>query len=158
MSLSEALSFSLCRLGLPHVTLKEEQRIAIEAVHQGRDVFVCLPTGFGKSLCYQTLPFVADYFKRKANGAVLVVSPHCFDRRPSWRFEEAWGASIHCHFIHLCGKKNMCTDQSLATDRLFYCAPEALVTSRWRCAFDKPGFSNRIMAVVVDEAHCVSKW
>ena len=30
--------------------------------------------------------------------------------------------------------------------------------SKWRDAFDKPEFSDRIVAVVVDETHCISKW
>ena len=49
------------KLGLTSVSLKKEQRAAIKAVYEGTDVFVYLPTGYGKSLCYQTLPFVMDY-------------------------------------------------------------------------------------------------
>ena len=78
---ASALAFSLEKLGLSSVSLKEEQRAAIKAVYEGTDVFVCLPTGYGKSLCYQTLPFVMDY-KHRVEGiqqakasAVLVVSP-----------------------------------------------------------------------------------
>ena len=52
-SFDSALRFSLEKLSRPDVVLKSEQRSAIEAVYLGRDVFVCLPTGFGKSLCYQ---------------------------------------------------------------------------------------------------------
>ena len=56
---AEALSFSLNQLGLPHLPLiKEEQRLAVKAIYEGRGVFVWLPTGYGKSLCYQTIPFV----------------------------------------------------------------------------------------------------
>ncbi len=50
---SAALAFSLGKLGLSHIYLKKEQRSAILAVYQGRDVIVCLPTGYGKSVCYQ---------------------------------------------------------------------------------------------------------
>ena len=47
--LSEAVSFSS---GLSGMSLKEEQFSAIKAVYEGRNVFVCLPTGYGKSkLC-----------------------------------------------------------------------------------------------------------
>ena len=46
-----------CMLGFVSVKeLKEEQRMAIKAFVNGRDVFVCLLTGFGKSLCYASLP------------------------------------------------------------------------------------------------------
>ena len=43
---SEAVSFTL---GLSGMTLKEEQLSAIKAVYEGCNVFVCLPTGYGKS-------------------------------------------------------------------------------------------------------------
>ena len=44
------------------MTLKTEQIASIMAVCNGKDVFVWLPTGFGKSLCYEVLPFVMDNF------------------------------------------------------------------------------------------------
>ena len=51
----------------------------MRAVYEGSDMFVWLPTGCGKSLCYQALPFLMDYKKGlvdsgKSCGA-LVVSP-----------------------------------------------------------------------------------
>ena len=52
----------------------------------------------------------------------------------------------------------MTTDEGLVEDRLFFCAPEALVMSKWRDAFEQSGFSDQIVAVIDDEAHCVSKW
>ena len=70
-----ALSYALQRLGAPN--LKPEQRSVIESICRpnGKDTFVWLPTGFGKSICYQTLPFVFDKMSRKcaAGGSVVVV-------------------------------------------------------------------------------------
>ena len=45
-------------------TLKTEQQEAIRQFVLGRDVFVSLPTGYGKSVCYFPLPFVFDCLRR----------------------------------------------------------------------------------------------
>ena len=42
----------------PSVVFKPEQRASIKAVYEEKDVSVWLPTGFGKSVCYEALPFV----------------------------------------------------------------------------------------------------
>ena len=73
-----ALQHSLCRLGVATITPKPEQRKAVQSIYQGRDVFVWLPTGFGKSLCYEVLPFVMDHKLGRVGSAaslVLIVSP-----------------------------------------------------------------------------------
>ena len=46
--------------GYLEVTLKEKQREAIERFCSGNDVFVSLPTGYGKSLIFAMLPLVFD--------------------------------------------------------------------------------------------------
>ena len=53
--------FSLRPLGTPSITRKPEQRKAIHSIYRGRDVFVWLPTGFGKSICCEVMPFVMDH-------------------------------------------------------------------------------------------------
>ncbi len=60
-----------------HVEDREEQLQSIKAVYNGLNVFVCLPTGFGKS-CYQAISFVMDFKLGRAGtsktSAILVVS------------------------------------------------------------------------------------
>ena len=70
-----ALSYALQRLGTPNMILKPEQRSVIESICNGKDTLVWLLTGFGKSVCYQTLLFVFDKMSRKcaAGGSVVVV-------------------------------------------------------------------------------------
>ena len=60
VNFAQAVDYALQtqRLCTPTVVLKPEQWVAIEVIYNGRDVFVWLPTGFGKS---QALPFVFDY-------------------------------------------------------------------------------------------------
>ena len=53
-----------------------DQRAPLEAFMNGSDVFVCLPTGSGKSLCYWALPTLFDRRAGKTDGSiVIVVSP-----------------------------------------------------------------------------------
>ena len=60
---SDAASYALKQLKMSYFSLKPEQRKSMEAVYDGHDVFMWLPTGYGKSLCFQALPFLMD-FKR----------------------------------------------------------------------------------------------
>ena len=62
------------------VSLKPEQENAIKELVKGvgHNVFVCLTSGFGKSLCYIILPMLFDIFKRlyfSIYSIVLIVSP-----------------------------------------------------------------------------------
>ena len=70
-----ALVLSAARLGIP--SFKEEQEKAISSFISGRDVFVSLPTGYGKSACFGCLPVMFDCLRRVPDGTsiVLVISP-----------------------------------------------------------------------------------
>ena len=76
MDFQQAICHALQRLAIPCMVLKPEQRASIKAVYEGKDVFVWLPTRFGKSVCYEALPFVFD-FKLRTNAPclALVISP-----------------------------------------------------------------------------------
>ena len=76
---SQCVFYALSQLQMADISLKKEQRSSMEAIFNGHDVFVWLPTGYGTSLCYQALPFIMDC-KRGLVGSqerslVLVVSP-----------------------------------------------------------------------------------
>ena len=164
-----ALSYALQRLGTPDMKLKPEQEASISAVCKGNDVFVWLPTGFGKSVCYEVLPFIMDCKLGRVAGesgqcsaicsVVLVISPLIslmVDQVLSLRRR-----GVDAAIITSGGGVNkdlLATEDDIGKCSLLFCAPEALVGSKWREAVEKPVISERIVAVVVDEAHCVSKW
>ena len=145
------------------MSLKPEQRMAIQAVYAGSDVFVWLPTGFGKSLCFQTLPFLMDHklglVGTQKSSAVLVVSPLVALMVDQVRSVRSCGvkSSITTSEAGI-AREFRSTEASFTSDSLLYCAPEALMQSKWRDVLRKHAVSSRIVAVVVDEAHCVSKW
>ena len=55
-------------------------------------------------------------------------------------------------------KDNTGTEECLCRDNLFFCAPEAVTTAKWRDVLEREQFSSQIVAISGDEAHCVSKW
>ena len=52
----------------------------------------------------------------------------------------------------------LATDSSLQHYSLLFCAPESLMKSRLRESLENLLVSSRMVAIIVDEAHCVSKW
>ena len=72
-------SYALSCLRKEDLVLKHEQSEVLEFVFRGKDVFVWFPTGFGKSICYQALPYMFDHKLGRSNvdckSVVLVVSP-----------------------------------------------------------------------------------
>lgn len=158
----EAIKYALKQLKSDYLP-KEEQLLSIRAIYERKNVFVWLPTGFGKSFCYQALPFVMDHklglIGTSKSSSVLVVSPLIalmIDQVKSLRCREVQ-SSIITSGRNL-AKPFMATESSMCTDSLLFCTPEALVSRKWREILDVPAVSDRIVAIVVDEAHCVSKW
>ena len=55
-------------------------------------------------------------------------------------------------------EKDLATERDLATSRLLFTSPKAILATTWRKAIQAPDVSSRIVAVAIDEAHCVWKW
>ena len=132
-----------------YTTLREGQRPVMEQLLAGRDVLSVMPTGAGKSLCYQ-LPALA------MPGITLVVSPLIS------LMKDQVESLIHCG-VAAAYLNSSLTERQYALAlryagegryKLIYVAPERL---------DTPGFLRfaagaPISMVAVDEAHCVSQW
>ena len=65
-----ALNWVSLRLGYSHPKLAQAE--AVSTFILGRDVFLSLPTGYGKSLCYSCLPLVFDMIKQKIAFSVII--------------------------------------------------------------------------------------
>ena len=48
----DSISYGLSRIGRPELTLKPQQLEAVRYIYEEKDVFLWLPTGFGKSVCF----------------------------------------------------------------------------------------------------------
>ena len=76
-----ALAYALSCVKQEVLSLNDQQVEAVKLLSEGRDVFMWFPTGYGKSICYQLLPFVFDVKLGRTNAplvdrsVVLVISP-----------------------------------------------------------------------------------
>ena len=55
--------------------VKAQQKVAVGSFLRGNDVFVSLPTGYGKSICFALPPLVFDRVRKDAGSIVICISP-----------------------------------------------------------------------------------
>ncbi|MBI4230212.1 MAG: ATP-dependent DNA helicase RecQ, partial [Planctomycetes bacterium] len=129
-------------------TFRPLQREAVEAALAGRDTLVVLPTGGGKSLCYQIPAAVGA-------GLVLVVSPliALMDDQVAAAREAGVAADALHSNLEDEDREGAWRRLMRGETRLLYVSPERLLTG------DLIGrFADRLRLVAIDEAHCVSHW
>ena len=85
---TDALSYDLSCVGLSSIALKQEQLTAIRYLYQRKDVFLWLPTGLGKSVCYEVLLFLFKFAGSKSGSIVLrwtelLLGLHTYCGKPS---------------------------------------------------------------------------
>ena len=133
-------------------TFKGDQEAVIENLLAGNDSFVLMPTGGGKSLCYQLPSLVMD-------GTAIVISPLIALMKNQVdairNFSEEDGIA---HFLNSSLTKQAIeevkTDVLSGKTKLLYVAPESL-TKEDNVDFLK---SIKISFYAIDEAHCISEW
>ncbi|MCC5841385.1 MAG: DNA helicase RecQ [Opitutales bacterium] len=125
------------------------QREIMEASLAGRDTVVILPTGAGKSLCFQLPALLRD-------GPTLVVSPLIALMKD--QVDALTAAGVAATFLNssLDGAETRRRREGLAkgTYRLLYAAPERVMAEGFAEDLVRWG----VAAVAVDEAHCISQW
>lgn len=154
-----SIARALVHIGCSSISLKDEQKACIKSVYEGKDVFVWLPTGFGKSICYEVLPFVLGDKLGQTDSLVIVVSPLVslmVDQVQNLRCRNVMSAIMSSG--SKVDKEYIASDEDLKESRLLFCTPEAIDYGHWRDVIAEPTLSSRIVAIVVDEAHCLSKW
>lgn len=126
-----------------------DQEAIIHSILAGRNTFVIMPTGAGKSLCYQLPAIVSD-------GTAIVISPLIALMKNQVDQLNAFG--INAQFLNSTLSKtemNKVKKDTLSSSlKLLYIAPESL-TKEENLDFLKKA---NISFVAIDEAHCISEW
>ncbi len=129
------------------------QRPVVEALLAGRDCLAVLPTGAGKSLCFQLPALVRD-------GLVLVISPLVALMQDQVAQLQRRGIPAACLHRGLAASERLqlvrrIRDRQL---RLLYLAPERLRVEATRQLIDELLSEGLLVGLAVDEAHCISAW
>ncbi len=136
-----------------HAAFRAGQREAVDAVLGGRDAVVLLPTGAGKSSCFQ-VPAVV--LARAGRGTTIVISPLIAlmnDQVGGLTARGIAAAAIHSH-QEPDEQRDVIAQLLRGELTVLYVSPERAVL---------PSFKNllaraRIAMIAIDEAHCVSQW
>jgi ATP-dependent DNA helicase RecQ len=130
-------------------TFRGDQRAVIAAAESGRDTLVLMPTGGGKSLCYQIPALLRD-------GVGIVVSPLIAlmeDQVGALRDAGVRAAFLNSTLTRA-EQQRVVADLKSGTLQLLYVAPERLMQGETLELLSSVPLS----LIAIDEAHCVSQW
>jgi ATP-dependent DNA helicase RecQ len=134
-----------------------DQAEVVAHVVGGGDALVLMPTGGGKSLCYQ-VPAIARH--RSGRGVTVVVSPLIALMHDQVSALEELG--VHASFLNstLDSQDASAIERELRSGRLvlLYAAPERILTPRFLAMLDSLHERQLLSLFAIDEAHCVSQW
>lgn len=129
-------------------SFREGQREIIQTVLDNRDVIGILPTGSGKSLCFQMCSLLME-------GVVLVVSPLIALMEDQCHHLKKLGIPAACLHSQLTDHEFSDIVRRITTLKLLYVSPERLQTTIFlEHILTRVSFS----LFVIDEAHCISHW
>ncbi len=133
------------------------QQAIIEHVIAGGDALVLMPTGGGKSLCYQVPAIVR---RDAGHGVTVVVSPLIALMHD--QVGALHEAGVEAAFLNstLDWQQTLHVERRLSRGEitLLYAAPERVTTERFIGLLDELHARGQLSLFAIDEAHCVSQW
>ncbi|MDQ5926886.1 MAG: ATP-dependent helicase RecQ, partial [Pseudomonadota bacterium] len=140
-----------------YTAFRGQQQAIVDHVTAGHDALVLMPTGGGKSLCYQ-VPAIARH--RAGQGVTIVVSPLIALMHDQVGALEEVG--VHAAFLNstLSLEDTQRIEREMMAGRMvmLYAAPERVTNLRFQAQLASLHERGLLSLFAIDEAHCVSQW
>lgn len=132
-----------------HSEFRQGQEKIVDCLLSGKDALCIMPTGAGKSICYQVPALVFD-------GVTLVISPliSLMKDQVTSLVQSGISAAYINSSLNQAQYFRVLENAALGKYKIIYVAPERLVVPE----FTELCYKIKISMVAVDEAHCVSQW
>ena len=148
---------SILREVFGYESFRGPQQAIVDHVVAGGDALVLMPTGGGKSLCYQ-IPAIAR--QRAGQGITIVVSPLIALMHD--QVGALHEAGVDAAFLNstLSGEEANAVEKRMLRGEvtLLYAAPERVTTPRFLAQLESLHERGQLALFAIDEAHCVSQW
>jgi ATP-dependent DNA helicase RecQ len=140
-----------------YADFRGQQHAIVEHAVAGGDALVLMPTGGGKSLCYQ-VPAIVRH--RAGRGVAVVVSPLIALMHDQVGALDEVGVAAAFLNSTLDAREAAQVEREMMAGRLVlvYAAPERVTTPRFLAMLDALHAQGRLSLFAIDEAHCVSQW
>ena len=151
-------AFDLIKYVFKVEKLYDDQTKLIKALCNGSNVFFNAPTGYGKSIVFQSLPWVTDVLYEQTIGfsTLIVLSPLMEDQCN--RMKDIGISSIALYSDNA-GDESILKDVREGIYSLVYASPECLLGKKiWRSMLCSDEFRDHYIGIAYDEAHIISQW
>ena len=169
ISNDSSIGYALRKLGVPFSIdqLKNGQRKSMEAFLDNRDAMVILPTGHGKSLIYQSAPYLHDFSRHSSvcsckeddhvptKSIAVIVSPLIALMKDQVASLKRSGVTA----LYI-GETTAEEDVLMKEGRysLLFSSPEGILSARGTRLLTSAVYRNNVCGIFVDESHCIVKW
>ena len=129
--------------------LKDEQRLAVEALMSGKDVLAILPTGFSKSVIYQSFVFAKD------SSSIVVIVP-----RRSIIDDQLQSNDLGLKAVAFEKKPELMKDIAANKFQVIFASAEQVLSKEFRDLLkdESSEFRKNLSLVVVDKSHTIETW
>ena len=144
--------------------LHDRQLEALYSFVNGEDVFVNLPTGYGKSVIFQMAPLVHVWMNEsispvwwKKDPIILIISPLLAPMQD--QVNKLTSLGLKAAYVGAEQEPAVLQDVEEGKFMYVFVSPEStLATERWQNALESDTYQSNLIGVAVDEVHCVMEW